>query len=102
MSNDKTAFTDRVYALCERIPRGSVATYGDIARALGSPGAARAVGMAMARNPYAPKVPCHRVVGADGSLHGFQGGLEKKAAMLKDEGVPIRAGKADLARRHRF
>jgi len=99
---DGMTFMQRTWALCARIPRGSVATYGDLARALGCPGAARAVGMAMARNPYAPRVPCHRVVGADGSLHGFQGGLDKKAAMLREEGVEVVAGKADMARRHGF
>jgi len=96
------SFMQRTWAMCARIPRGSVATYGDLARALGRPGAARAVGMAMARNPDAPTVPCHRVVGADGSLHGFQGGLDKKAAMLREEGVPVVAGKADMVRRYRF
>ncbi len=95
-------FTRRVYALCRQIPRGSIATYGDLARALGSPGAARAVGMAMARNPDAPLVPCHRVVGADGSLHGYQGGLEKKAALLREEGVSVVGGKADMVCRYRF
>ncbi|NBC10979.1 MAG: methylated-DNA--[protein]-cysteine S-methyltransferase [Planctomycetes bacterium] len=99
---DGMTFMQRTWALCARIPRGSIATYGDLARALGAPGAARAVGLAMARNPDAPAVPCHRVVGADGSLHGFQGGLAKKAALLRAEGVPIVDGKADLACRHRF
>ena len=90
------SFNQRVWALCARIPAGRVATYGQIARALGSPGAARAVGNALNRNPYAPAVPCHRVVGSNGSLTGFAGGLAKKQRMLQEEGVGVRNGRADL------
>jgi methylated-DNA-[protein]-cysteine S-methyltransferase len=86
-----------VYAVCSRIPRGQVATYGDIARALKTK-AYRAVGNALNKNPYAPRVPCHRVVGSDGALTGYAGGLKKKRAMLGQEGVEIVGEKIDLAK----
>src|SRR5918997_349547 len=82
-------FNQKVWALCARIPAGRVATYGQIAKALGSPGAGRAVGNALNRNPYAPAVPCHRVVGSTGALTGFAGGLEKKRELLCGEGVSL-------------
>lgn len=81
-------FEEKVWALTSRVPRGKVTTYAAIARALGG-NAYRAVGMAMGRNPYAPGVPCHRVVGSDGKLTGYAGGLPKKRKMLIDEGVPL-------------
>jgi len=90
-------FNEKVYAVCSRIPRGKVATYGDIARALKTQ-AYRAVGNALNKNPYAPRVPCHRVVGSDGSLTGFAGGLEKKRAMLRGEGVHVTDEKIDLTK----
>ena len=71
-------------ALC-RIPFGETRTYGELARALGRPTAARAVGHALARNPLAILVPCHRVVGADGSLTGFAAGLTRKRWLLAHE-----------------
>ncbi|MGB7160180.1 MAG: MGMT family protein [Tepidisphaeraceae bacterium] len=90
------SFNQKVWALTARIPRGKVVRYGDIARALKCT-AYRAVGNALNKNPYAPGVPCHRVVGSDGSLTGFAGGLEKKREMLKREGVTLRDnGKLDL------
>src|SRR5437868_15047631 len=89
-------FNEKVWAMTARVPRGKVATYGDIARALGTE-AYRAVGNALNRNPYAPKVPCHRVVGSDGALTGFAGGVEKKRAMLAREGVKFHGQKVDLA-----
>jgi|SRR3954468_2206145 methylated-DNA-[protein]-cysteine S-methyltransferase len=87
-------FNQKVWALCARIPQGRVVTYADIARALGSRGY-RAVGNALNKNPYAPEVPCHRVVGSSGALTGFAGGLPKKRAMLEAEGVKL--GKAGVA-----
>jgi methylated-DNA-[protein]-cysteine S-methyltransferase len=95
-------FTEQVYALCSRVPRGKVTTYGSIAEALGRPRAARAVGQALHRNPRAPRVPCHRVVGADGKLTGYAAGLAKKRRMLIDEGVTITGDRADLSAVHRF
>lgn len=70
------------------IPYGEQCTYGDIAKAMGKPGASRAVGRANATNPMAPIIPCHRVVGSDGKLRGYggPGGLETKAMLLRMEG----------------
>jgi methylated-DNA-[protein]-cysteine S-methyltransferase len=85
-------FAQRVWTITTRIPSGKVATYGQIARVLGGT-ASRAVGMALNRNPLAPAVPCHRVVGADGGLVGFAGGLKKKHQMLVEEGVLVVKGK---------
>jgi methylated-DNA-[protein]-cysteine S-methyltransferase len=90
-------FNQKVWAICARIPRGKVATYAQLARKLGSE-AYRAVGNAMNKNPYSPRVPCHRVVGSDGSLTGFAGGLPKKRRMLEEEGVAFVNGKVDLSR----
>ncbi len=95
------SFSERVWALTARIPAGRVATYGDIARRLGTR-AYRAVGSALNRNPYAPVVPCHRVVGSDGSLTGFAGGIDRKRQMLLDEGVTVIGGRVSLKQRFRF
>lgn len=86
-----TAFQGRVYDLLVKIPRGKVSTYGALARALGC-GSARAVGQALRANPFAPRVPCHRVVRADLTLGGYQGrdvgaALRRKRALLAREGV---------------
>jgi methylated-DNA-[protein]-cysteine S-methyltransferase len=80
-----TDFQQRVWTIVRAIPRGERRTYGQIACQAGSPGAARAVGQAMARNPWPPVVPCHRVVGHDGQLTGFGGGLAMKQQMLDME-----------------
>jgi methylated-DNA-[protein]-cysteine S-methyltransferase len=82
-----TDFQRRVWAITRAIPRGQRRTYGEIAREAGSPGAARAVGQSMARNPWPVIVPCHRVVGHDGRLTGFGGGLDMKEQMLAMEGA---------------
>lgn len=99
MSN---SFTDRVYEIVSRIPAGKVATYSEVAALAGSPGAARAVGNAMRNNPDRSLVPCHRVVGADGSMHGyaFGGGVITKRKMLAEEGAAITGDKVDLATSH--
>ncbi len=87
-----TAFQMRVWrALCE-IPYGETRSYGELARALGSPGAARAVGSANAANPVAIVVPCHRVIRSDGSLGGYGGGEPIKRRLLELEGA-IRAAR---------
>src|SRR3990172_2014349 len=93
------SFRDKVYLNTRKIPKGYVATYGQIAKLAGSPGAARAVGMCMKINTDAPRTPCHRVVAADGSLHGYsgEGGLTGKKAMLIAEGVKFRGEKVDLS-----
>jgi methylated-DNA-[protein]-cysteine S-methyltransferase len=80
-----TDFQRQVWAVTRAIPRGQTRSYGDVAREAGSPAAARAVGQAMARNPWPIVVPCHRVVGSDGTLTGFGGGVEMKRQMLAME-----------------
>jgi methylated-DNA-[protein]-cysteine S-methyltransferase len=86
------SFYQAVWKACAEIPKGEVRTYGWIARRIGKPGAARAVGQALGRNPFAPTIPCHRVVGADGRLTGYSGagGVERKRRMLRAEGVRMR------------
>jgi methylated-DNA-[protein]-cysteine S-methyltransferase len=85
-------FERRVYAIARAIPRGATLTYGEVARRLGDVALARAVGQALGRNPFAPVVPCHRVLAANGRIGGFsaEGGAELKARMLLAEGA--RAG----------
>ncbi|MFF0079003.1 methylated-DNA--[protein]-cysteine S-methyltransferase [Streptomyces canus] len=80
-----TAFQRRVWEQLRRIPHGETRTYGELADALGNPKASRAVGLANGRNPIGIIVPCHRVVGADGSLTGYGGGLERKQRLLDFE-----------------
>ena len=80
-------FYQKVWLACARIPRGSVMTYKQLAAAIGHPGAARAVGTALGRNPCAPRIPCHRVIASDGSLGGYSrhGGVRKKKKLLERE-----------------
>ena len=80
-------FQQRVLRMEHRIPRGMVSTYGRIAKKLGNPGAGRAVGTALARNPFPLIIPCHRAVRSDGSLGGYAGGLEMKKQLLEFEGI---------------
>ncbi len=82
-----TPFCQAVYRAASLVPAGRVTSYGAIARFLGKPGSARAVGNALHINPFAPKVPCHRVVKSDGSIGGFADGAKKKIAILRREGV---------------
>lgn len=82
-----TPFQWMVWRELLKIPFGETRTYGQLAAALGRPGSARAVGAACGRNPLAILVPCHRVVGADGSLTGYAWGVERKRALLALEGV---------------
>lgn len=95
-----SAFTQKIYELARTIPKGKVATYGQLAALAGNPRAARAVGMAMRTNPDIPKTPCHRVVASDGSLTGYSAGqgVSTKRAMLEKEGVLFKGAKADLAK----
>ena len=80
-----TPFQQSVWSrLCE-IPYGETISYGELARRIGKPQASRAVGLANGRNPVAIIVPCHRVIGADGSLTGYGGGLERKTWLLEHE-----------------
>lgn len=80
-----TPFQRRVWSALERIPYGATASYGDIAAAIGAPGSARAVGAANGANPLPIVVPCHRVIGSDGSLTGYGGGLDRKRRLLELE-----------------
>lgn len=82
LAPDGTAFQHRVWKALQEIPYGETRSYGEIARAIGSDKAARAVGMANNRNPIPIIIPCHRVVGANGKLVGYGGGLEIKAQLL--------------------
>jgi methylated-DNA-[protein]-cysteine S-methyltransferase len=91
----RMTFNERVWALCARVPRGKVTTYGEIAHKLGTR-AYRAVGNALNKNPYAPDVPCHRVVGSTGDLTGFASGLRKKRQLLEAEGVGVTNGRLNL------
>ncbi len=81
-----TPFQRRVWEALQAIPWGETRTYGDIARAVNCPRGFRAVGMANNRNPLPILIPCHRVIGADGSLTGYAGGLELKRRLLELEG----------------
>ncbi len=82
-----TPFQRRVWQELRAIPRGSTLTYAELASRIGRPGAARAIGSAVARNPLSIVVPCHRVVGAGGSLTGYAGGLAAKRRLLRHEGA---------------
>ena len=82
-----TPFQRAVWQALSTIERGTTATYGEIAHRIGSPAAVRAVGAAIGLNPVSVIVPCHRVIGADGMLTGYAGGLDRKLALLQLEGV---------------
>lgn len=94
------SFKEKVYELCRAIPKGKVATYGQLAHLTGNSKAARAVGMFMRINSNAPNTPCHRVVAKDGSLTGYSGhgGLASKRKMLLKEGIIFRGSLVDLLR----
>lgn len=79
-------FKEKVFAIVKKIPKGTVLTYGDVAKKIGYPRAARAVG-AVLRTNFDPAIPCHRVIGANGSLGGYNRGLSKKRALLIREGA---------------
>lgn len=97
-----TEFEKKVLRKVAEIPRGKVATYGEVARAIGKPRASRAVGNALAKNPYPITIPCHRVVKGDLSLGGYTPGVEKKRALLEEEGVEIVDGRVKKECLHRF
>ena len=80
-----TPFQQRVWAALHRVPHGTTSHYGDLARAIGHPGAARAVGAANGANPISVLIPCHRLVGAGGALIRYGGGLHRKAWLLDHE-----------------
>ena len=87
LAPEGTPFQRAVWAQLGAIPRGSTTTYGAIARALGRPRAAQAVGAAVGSNPLSIVVPCHRVVGSSGAMTGYAGGIETKQALLLLEGA---------------
>ncbi|HTY44154.1 MAG TPA: MGMT family protein [Patescibacteria group bacterium] len=88
-------FNEKCYEILRKVPKGRVTTYKEIARALKSK-AYRAVGNAMNKNPYAPEVPCHRVINSDGNIGGFASGVKNKIKLLKSEGIEIINNKIDL------
>jgi len=89
-----TKFQTSVYEILKKVPKGKVTTYGAIAKKLkNSP---RAVGNALNKNPYAPQIPCHRVINSNGNLGGFASGTKNKIKLLKKEGIKIERGKIDL------
>ncbi len=86
-----SVFQKKVWRALLGIPRGSVVTYRELAHIVGMPNAVRAVATAVGKNPYAPRVPCHRVIRSDGSIGGYsaRGGIRKKQQLLRKEGVQI-------------
>jgi methylated-DNA-[protein]-cysteine S-methyltransferase len=95
-----TPFQRKVWTALRRIPAGKTCAYSDIAREIGNPRAVRAVGTANGANPIPIIVPCHRVIGADGSLTGYGGGLDRKEWLLRHEGVvpPPKGGRSPQGR----
>jgi len=91
-SREPTRFELLCYDILCQVPKGKVTTYQLLAKAMKTRGA-RAVGNALNKNPFAPKVPCHRVVRSDGTLGGFAGGAEKKRKLLEREGVRVHGDK---------
>jgi len=92
MVKKELTFYDKCYKVLKKVPKGKITTYKDLAKALKTK-AYRAVGSAMNKNPYAPGVPCHRVISSNGSIGGFASGPKKKIAMLKKEGIKVVNGK---------
>ena len=94
-------FHERCYAALRKVPKGKITTYADLARHLGSKGF-RAVGNAMNRNPYAPQVPCHRVVRSTGEIGGFARGTKAKIKMLRNEGIEIEGARVSNFKKYLF
>jgi O-6-methylguanine DNA methyltransferase len=92
------SFRNKIYRLTRQIPKGKVATYGQLAKLAGYPKAGRAVGSFMKRNPDAPRTPCHRVVASDGNLAGYSAGngISTKKEMLVSEGVSFIGNKINI------
>ena len=87
-----TEFQLKVWNYLKKIPKGKVKTYMDVAKAIGKPLAVRAVANAIGKNPYLPKIPCHRVIRSDGSLGGYsgKGGIQQKRCLLRSEKIFIK------------
>ena len=90
----ENSFSEKCYFLLRKVPRGKITTYKALALALGTR-AFRAVGTAMNKNPYAPEVPCHRVINSNGNVGQFAHGTRKKIEMLKKEGIPVKNNKIE-------
>jgi len=86
-----TKFQLKVWSYLKKIPRGNVKTYSQVAKSIGKPLAVRAVANAIGKNPFPPKIPCHRVIRSDGSLGGYsgKGGIKAKKILLKKEGITL-------------
>ena len=95
MHKGNISFSQRVWELTKKIPKGKVTTYKIVAEKLGTR-AYRAVGNSLNKNPYSPIVPCHRVVKSDGSVGGFASGTKKKVLMLRKEGVTISGNRVNM------
>ena len=95
----KKSFYSKVYEVVKKIPKGEILTYKQVAKLAGSPYAFRAVGTAMRLNPDMKTIPCHRVVGSDGKMHGYSAGkgIITKINLLKKEGVKFTGNKCDLS-----
>ena len=94
----QTEFQRKVYEVVQKIPKGKVMTYAQVAKAMGNPNSARAVGNALNKNMNSD-VPCHRVIRSSGEIGGFNDGTPKKVAMLKREGYPIAETRGNLRRK---
>ena len=98
----KQTFNSHCYEILKKVPKGKVTTYKALAQTLNCK-AYRAVGNAMNKNPYAPKVPCHRVVKSNGEIGGFASGTNRKKAMLRKEGIIIKNNRIELSKYlHKF
>ena len=86
-----TKFQLKVWKYIKKIPKGQIRTYTDVAKAINKPKSVRAVANAIGKNPYAPKIPCHRVIRSDGTLGGYsgRGGIKQKLKLLRSEKVAI-------------
>ena len=84
-----TQFQLKVWNYLKKIPKGQIRTYSEVAKAINKPNSVRAVANAIAKNPYSPNIPCHRVIRSDGSLGGYsgKGGINTKRKLLKSEGI---------------
>jgi O-6-methylguanine DNA methyltransferase len=99
---EKTKFERDVYVATFKIPKGKISTYKRIAEKIGKPKAYRAVANALHKNPLSPVVPCHRVVGSDGSFGGEKKGAEWRRRMVEKEGIPIKSGKAKISKENLY
>jgi methylated-DNA-[protein]-cysteine S-methyltransferase len=97
------SFNEKVWALTKKIPKGKVTTYKSLAKALNTK-AYRAVGTALKNNPYAPKVPCHRVINSNGKIGSYKGktNSKEKIKLLKKEGIKIKNNKVDKRHVYNF